>query len=116
MSFVLSGLIYLFFARRQSALGEESKIIFENQKPKCPKTVLGVVADIHAGSEKIRKTDTGNNTYPKKYKEFFPAALDEMKEAGVDLVLTVGDNTHKGVARFAEDLKKMAAEKDMEMI
>lgn len=74
---------------------------------------IGVISDIHAGSNFVRdyrKIARYNILYPKRYKKYLPKALAEMKAQGVETVVINGDITNKDTPRFAKDvIKKVRA-------
>ncbi|MFH0969348.1 MAG: metallophosphoesterase [Patescibacteria group bacterium] len=108
---IIAGIIFLCYSKNGS-----SQIADQLLTPRCPKLVVGVVSDIHAGNEKIKESEEGIPIYPSKYNEIFPSVLDKMKTEGVNLVISAGDNTSRGKAKFALDLKRIAEEKNMEII
>lgn len=77
---------------------------------------IGVVTDIHAANDKVRMADGRPMGYPRKYSDYFPLALDEMKKEKVDFVLALGDNTNIGKPKYAESLMKIVREKKMDVI
>lgn len=79
-------------------------------------TAIGVISDIHAANDKQRMVDGLVYGYPRKYKEFFPFALEAMKKQGVSVVLALGDNTNVGKSHYAENLVGMAKNAHMDVI
>jgi 3',5'-cyclic AMP phosphodiesterase CpdA len=77
---------------------------------------MGVITDIHAGNEKNRIIDGNIINYPREYKKLFTTTLKEMKNNGVDFVISTGDNTNNGKNQYADTLVRIAKEEKMEII
>jgi predicted phosphodiesterase len=72
----------------------------------CFAMKVGVVSDIHAGFKGIRKSGT-SVVYPRKGVDYFEKAVVEMKKNGVELVVSLGDNTHFGEKKYYKKLKNV---------
>lgn len=78
---------------------------------------IGLVSDIHAASQKIRRTDNpGNIIRPNEYLTVFPEVLGKMKEAGVTTVISLGDHTNNSSEKHAKALRKMVEERELEPV
>ena len=78
---------------------------------------IGVVTDIHAGSNFVRnykKQARYNILYPKRYKKVLPKVLAEMKAQGVEAVIMNGDNTNKDTPKHAKNIIKIAQNSGLE--
>lgn len=93
-----------------------SFVFFRNKDAGRTEYKIGVVADIHAGNEKIRTIDGVVYNYPREYKNLFTTTLREMKDENVDFVIAVGDNTNNGKNQYADTLVKIAKQEKMEII
>ncbi|MCK9378885.1 MAG: metallophosphoesterase [Candidatus Moranbacteria bacterium] len=85
---------------------------YENNRP----LKIGFVSDIHAANDKVRMADEEPAGYPRKYKEYFSLALDEMKREKVDAIVALGDNTNVGNPKYAQSLMKIMKEKKVSVI
>jgi 3',5'-cyclic AMP phosphodiesterase CpdA len=81
-----------------------------------PLSIIGVVTDIHAANDKQRLVEGNVYGFPRKFKTYFPYALEEMKKQGVSVVLALGDNTNVGKSHYAKDLVEMAKSAKMDVI
>lgn len=86
------------------ALGT-AKIIFDKHE-KNKMITIGVVTDIHAGNQDVRKEglEENNILYPINFEKNLKSALENMKDC--DYVLTLGDNLNSSSKKYAEKLKK----------
>lgn len=89
---------------------------FFHYKKNSSLSVIGVVSDIHAANDKKRTVDGSAYGFPRKYKEYFPFALSEMKKQGVSVVLALGDNTNVGKSHYAKNLIQIAKDAQMDVI
>lgn len=94
--------------------------IFYSMKIWLNEDKIGFITDIHAGANKRRTTpeqDGYENTiYPKKYKEYFIAALKKLKKQGIRTVIVTGDNTNMTEFHHAAELKKIEKESGLKVI
>jgi len=72
----------------------------------CSAFSVGVVSDIHAGSAVVRETSK-TTVYPSLAIDYFNEAMKEMKALGVDLVISLGDNTNSGEKDYYYKLKEI---------
>jgi predicted phosphodiesterase len=77
---------------------------------------VGLIADIHAGKEKVRINSNGSKVYPKKGEATFKKALKIMKKKGVEFVLVLGDNTNSNSVKYANKIKKVARSSKMTVL
>ncbi|HRY27842.1 MAG TPA: metallophosphoesterase [Candidatus Moranbacteria bacterium] len=78
--------------------------------------VLGVVSDIHAGNPSERVVEARILNYPKQYKKLFSEALDKMKNEGVEVVISAGDNTNEGDIQYSKTLKDLAKSRAIKIL
>lgn len=69
---------------------------------------VGLISDIHAGSEKFRVNSSGSKVYPKKAEGVFKRSLKVMKQRGVEFVLVIGDSTNRDSSKYAKKIKKVS--------
>jgi 3',5'-cyclic AMP phosphodiesterase CpdA len=80
------------------------------EKYEREKTItIGVIADIHAGSQDVRddSIEPNNILHPSNFETNLKKALNEMK--GDDLIIALGDNTNTGSSKYGEMLKKITS-------
>jgi len=73
--------------------------------PLNPKTItIGVITDIHAGSqdERTQGLEENNILYPSKFEENLRPALEKMKD--YDVILTLGDNLNATSKKYPQKL------------
>lgn len=92
----------------------ETTVVKKNFPFVIPKKI-GWVSDIHADRFKRRQVDSGL-LFPRHYKDYLPKVFDEMKAQGIDTVISTGDNTNSCDDNYSEDIKKIAAEKNMYVV
>lgn len=81
-------------------------IIFAISFSNCKAMSVGVVSDIHIG--KMNKRKSGSSiVYPSKAISYFEKAVKEMKAKGVELIVSLGDNTQVGGSKYYKQLKKI---------
>lgn len=66
----------------------------------------GVVSDLHLGKKSTRKAGT-SIVYPKKALKYFERAVKEMKLQGVEVIISLGDNTQEGGKKYYKGLRKI---------
>ena len=76
----------------------------------------GIISDIHAGKEKIRKNNAQDVVYPNKAEGQFKSALKKMKGLGLDFVLVLGDNTNDDSSKYSKEVKKIADKSGIKVI
>jgi 3',5'-cyclic AMP phosphodiesterase CpdA len=71
---------------------------------------IGVIADIHAGSQDLREEgmELNNILIPSNFEKNIKNALGKMK--GSDLIITLGDNLNSPSEKYLEKLKKSTSE------
>jgi predicted phosphodiesterase len=69
---------------------------------------IGLISDLHVGSEKARKNSEGSYVYPKKALGEFKKTLKIMN-GKVDFILVLGDSTNKKSSKYAKQVKKASA-------
>jgi len=86
-------------------LGKISFDKYERQKT----VIIGVITDIHAGSQDVRNDsiEPNNVLLPSNYEKNLQRVLPEMKKD--DLILALGDNLNVSSGKYTEELKKITA-------
>jgi predicted phosphodiesterase len=69
---------------------------------------VGIVTDLHLGNKSTRKSGQ-SIVYPRRALAYFDRAVGEMKAKGVDLVVSLGDQTQDGGKKYYKQLKKVEA-------
>jgi predicted phosphodiesterase len=81
---------------------------------------IGWLTDIHAGANKRRtvleENGVENTLYPRKYAEYFRAAIDKMKANGINIIIATGDSTNLTEEKYAQELRNIEKEKKVKII
>jgi len=93
--------IYLSIADRISGMEDGNKI--------------GWISDVHADRFKRRDIPSGL-MFPRQYSKYLPKVFDAMRQQGINTVIATGDNTNSGDNGYAQDLARMAHQKNMHII
>lgn len=75
----------------------------------------GIISDIHAGKERVRKNNRFDVVYPRKALGMFQAALNDMK-GKVDYVIILGDSVNHSNNEYALAVKKIADNSGLKII
>lgn len=93
-----------------------SIIIFLNKQNFFASTKIAWITDIHADEKE--KIDGGRSgmLYSSLYEEYFSNFLEKMKNEGVEIVISTGDNTNDGENEYAKKLKEIEDKKDIKVL
>lgn len=98
VALIISSLLIIFSLKNEPS---------EPKKPEKP-LVIGIISDIHAGSQDIRKNENVNNTiFPSHFEKNLRMALENMQDC--DFILTLGDNLNNSSKKYTDQLKQITS-------
>ncbi|HLN18864.1 MAG TPA: metallophosphoesterase [Patescibacteria group bacterium] len=84
------------------------KISSSDLHPKIQIEKIGIIADIHAASQQLRKASNEENiVHPNDYTTVLPETLDKIKNEKADAVIDLGDHTNNSSRKHATNIRQM---------